>query len=65
LLFGENSDLPIFSSHYPGSTNDVIALKSFIEQIQFFEENYYLFIDKGFYSAKNINMNLEKYKIIN
>jgi transposase len=63
LLFGENSGLPVFSSHYPGSTNDVIALKSFIEQIKFFGNNYYnLVMDKGFYSAKNINMLLEKYK---
>jgi transposase len=55
LLFGENSGLPVFSSLYPGSINDVATLQSFIDQIKFFsDKSYKLVMDKGFHSKDNI-----------
>lgn len=63
LLFGEKSGLPIYSSMFSGSINDVCTLPTFIEQIEFFSSLSYKFVmDKGFYSKNNINILLKRYK---
>jgi transposase len=65
LLFGESSGLPVFSTHYPGSVTDVVSLKSFIEQVEFFtKQKYKLVMDKGFYSWPNIRVLLKQYQNI-
>jgi transposase len=62
LLFGQKSGLPVYSSLYSGSLNDVTIFKSFIEQVEFFnQKKYNLVMDKGFYSANNIKTLLKKY----
>jgi transposase len=63
MLYGERSGLPVFSSVYPGSINDVKILKPFIEQLEFLgNKKYKLVMDKGFYSSKNIECLLTKYQ---
>jgi hypothetical protein len=53
LLFGEKSGLPIFSSTYPGSINDVVSLASFIGELALLNnKNYNLVMDKGFFRKK-------------
>jgi hypothetical protein len=55
LLFGEKSSLPVFSSTYPGSINDVVDLTSFIGELELIHNfNYKLVMDKSFYSLNNI-----------
>ena len=62
LLFGEKSSLPVISSTYPGSINDVVALTSFIGELEPINNfNYKLVMDNGFYSLNNIKMFLDKY----
>jgi transposase len=66
LLFGEKSGLPVYSSLYPGSLNDVAILKSFLNQSSFFNvENCNLVMDKGFYSKKNIIYLMDKFPNFN
>ena len=61
MLFGEQSGLPVFSSHYQGSFNDVKILTSFLDQLEFFgDKKYNLVMDKGFYSLYNIKYLLRK-----
>jgi hypothetical protein len=63
LLFGEKSGLPLFSSFYPGSINDVKTLELFLDQIRFFNDfNINLVMDNGFYSSRNLSILLKKYK---
>jgi transposase len=55
LLFGEKSGLPVFSHCYPGSIKDVSTLKSFIDQVDYVnDQSCKLVMDKGFYSQKNL-----------
>jgi transposase len=65
LVFGENSGLPIFSLHYPGSLKDVSTLTSTLDQLLILQDNNFkLVMDKGFYSNKNINYMLKNDKVI-
>jgi transposase len=61
LLFGEQSGLPVFSVQYYGSLNDV---KTFCTTVNQFSKinphNYKLVMDRGFYSAKNVDFMLHK-----
>jgi transposase len=62
LLFGEKSGLPVFSSVYSGSINDVSSLSSIIDQIELIKPfSYKLVMDKGFYSKKNIERFINKH----
>jgi hypothetical protein len=62
MLFGEQSGLPVFSSHYQGSLNYVKILESFLDQLEFFgDKKYNLVMDKGFYSLYNIKYMLRKH----
>ena len=66
LLFGEDSGLPIFSSLYPGSLNDVSILKPFLSQISSFNvPKCNLVMDKGFYSLSNIKFMLKHFPSYN
>ena len=68
LLFGEESALPIYSSLYSGSTNDVVLLRNFLDKLGSFNKKFYnLVMDKGFYSLKNIRYlinNFPNYKFL-
>jgi transposase len=56
LLFGQNSGLPIYSALYHGSLNDVKTLQSTINQFNAINKvNFTVVLDKGFFSADNIN----------
>jgi transposase len=56
LLFGQQSRVPIYYTHYDGSLSDVVTLKSTLGQISFLNgTNFKLVMDKGFYSFENIN----------
>lgn len=62
MLFGESSRLPVFTRVYPGSIKDVntlIGMVSFMEQLRLKQMHFVM--DKGFYSAKGVNLMLEKY----
>jgi transposase len=56
LLFGEKSGLPVYCTIYNGSLNDVSTLKTTLEQLNGIKlNNLKIVLDKGFYSAKNID----------
>ena len=62
MLFGESSRLPVFARIYPGSIKDVntlVGMVSFMEQLRLKQMHFVM--DKGFYSAKGVNLMLEKY----
>lgn len=62
MLFGEESRLPVFTRIYPGSLKDVstlVGMVEFIEQLQIKQMHFVM--DKGFYSAKGVDMLLKKY----
>lgn len=62
MLFGEESRLPVFTRVYPGSLKDVstlIGMTEFMEQLKIKQMHFVM--DKGFYSAKGINILLGKY----
>jgi transposase len=60
MLFGENSYLPMYQTTYTGSLTDVDTLKTTLNDLNIvFEDNKYkLVMDRGFYSADNINFML-------
>jgi transposase len=61
LLFGEKSHLPIYSVKYHGSLADVKTFCTTVDQISLLGNfKYKLVMDKGFYSAKNINWMFKK-----
>jgi transposase len=63
LLFGEKSGLPIFSTFYTGSINDVKTITSCIAHLEAINiKKSKLVMDKGFYSYKNISLLLNKYE---
>jgi hypothetical protein len=61
LLMGEVSFLPVFETVYQGSLKDVSTLKTTLRQAACYTagETLLLVLDKGFYSAKNVNLLLE------
>ena len=58
MLFGENSKLPVYQSVYSGSLKDVSTLKTTIAEFSAMTgaTDTMIVMDKGFYSAKNVNM---------
>jgi transposase len=56
LLFGENSRLPVYYRKLPGNITDVKTLQNLLADIDFLNlEKVQLVMDRGFYSADNIN----------
>ena len=64
MLLGENSGLPVYQTIYNGSLRDVSTLRSTMAEFSALTSASELIImmDKGFYSAKNVNMILEECK---
>jgi len=62
MLFGEDSKLPVYQTIYSGSLRDVSTLQSTISEFSALTDtaDIMLVMDKGFFSAKNINMLLEE-----
>ncbi|MDR2142392.1 MAG: hypothetical protein LBR11_11520 [Deltaproteobacteria bacterium] len=66
LLFGEKYGLPLYSTMFSGSREDIYTLKLFIDHIEFFSHNIYnIILDKDFYNIDNINILLNNYKKYN
>jgi transposase len=56
LLFGENSRLPVYYRKLPGNITDVKTIQNLLADIDFLNlEKVQLVMDRGFYSADNIN----------
>ncbi|MDR2612226.1 MAG: transposase [Deltaproteobacteria bacterium] len=68
LLFGEESGLPVFSTTYDGSLNDVRTLINVLKRSSLIQNlNYKLVLDRGYYSKKNLLFMIEskfKHKFI-
>ena len=62
MLFGETSKLPVYQTVYSGSLRDVSTLKATISEFAALTDakDIMIVMDKGFFSAKNINMLLDK-----
>jgi len=62
MLFGETSKLPVFQTMYSGSLKDVSTLNATIAEFTSVvgEGEYRFVMDKGFFSAKNVNMLLRR-----
>jgi transposase len=58
MLFGETSKLPVYQTIYSGSLRDVSTLKATISEFTALADTADIMIvmDKGFFSAKNVNM---------
>lgn len=61
MLMGETSGLPVFQTVYAGSLKDVSTFKTTIREASCYAKGKRLILvmDKGFYSAKNVNLLLE------
>jgi hypothetical protein len=61
MLMGETSRLPVFQTVYAGSLKDVSTFKTTIRQASCYAKGkrLVLVMDKGFYSAKNVDLLLE------
>ncbi|MBF0544695.1 MAG: transposase [Candidatus Riflebacteria bacterium] len=61
MLMGETSRLPIYQTVYSGSLTDVATLKNTLKELTALipEKRLRVVMDKGFYSAKNVNAMLE------
>jgi transposase len=56
LIFGEESCLPVYYRVLPGNITDVMTIRKLIKDIDYLEiDKLKLVMDRGFYSAKNIN----------
>lgn len=56
LLFGENSGLPFYYRQLPGNIPDSKTVKNLLEDLKFFDfKKIHTVMDRGFYSADNIN----------
>lgn len=56
LLFGQESNLPFYYRKLPGNIADVKTVKNMLSDLDFLNLNkVYLVMDRGFYSAENIN----------
>jgi len=58
MLFGENSKLPVYQTVYSGSLRDVTTLKATLSEFSALTgaTDTMVVMDKGFFSAKNVNM---------
>jgi hypothetical protein len=63
LLFGEQTQLPIYQTVYSGSIGDQATLKATLAEVEAVSggKKLVLVADKGFYSIKNVLMMLEQY----
>ncbi|MDR1020429.1 MAG: IS1634 family transposase [Synergistaceae bacterium] len=56
LVFGEESGMPVYYRVLPGNIQDVSTVKKLLKDVEFPEiKKLKLVMDRGFYSAKNIN----------
>jgi len=56
LVFGEESGMPVYYRVLPGNITDVMTIRKLLKDIDFIQINKLkLVLDRGFYSAKNIN----------
>jgi hypothetical protein len=56
MIFGEKSQLPMYSVQYHGSLSDVETFSSTADQFKALNDNNFKFVmDKGFYSLKNVD----------
>jgi transposase len=56
LVFGEDSALPVYYRVLPGNISDVTIVKKLLKDVSFLEtDKLKLVMDRGFYSANNIN----------
>jgi hypothetical protein len=64
VLMGETSRLPVFQTVYSGSLKDVSTFKTTVREASCYAKGkrLVLVMDKGFYSAKNVNLLLESRK---
>jgi transposase len=62
MLFGEDSQLPVYQTVYNGSLRDVSTLKCTISEFTALTGAYDIMtvMDKGFFSAKNVDMLLDE-----
>jgi hypothetical protein len=58
MLFGEMSRLPVYQTVYSGSLKDVSTLEATLEELAALtgDREIMIVMDKGFFSAKNVNM---------
>ena len=64
LLFGEETQLPVYQTVYSGSIGDQATLKATLAEVAAVIDGKKLVLvaDKGFYSVKNVEMLMEQYK---
>ena len=64
MLFGETTQLPVYQTVYRGSLKDVSTLQTTLNEVTLLcpEINPKIVMDKGFFSAENVNMMLETVK---
>jgi len=64
LLFGERTQMPIYQTIYSGSIGDMATLKATLAEVEAVSggKKLVLVADKGFYSVKNVEMLIERYK---
>ena len=56
LVFGEESCMPVYYRILPGNITDVMTIRKLIKDVDFLEiDKLKLVLDRGFYSANNIN----------
>jgi len=62
LLLGEQSGLPVYYRKLPGNLSDVKLIDKLLKDIEFLKLNKVkLVLDRGFYSAENINQLYKKH----
>jgi len=62
LLFGEESGLPVYYRKLPGNISDVKTIQNMLADIDFLQiDSVKLVMDRGFYSAANINALYQKH----
>ena len=64
MLFGETTQLPVYQTVYRGSLRDVSTLQTTLKEVTLLcpEINPKIVMDKGFFSAENVNSMLETVK---
>jgi transposase len=64
LLFAERTQLPVYQTVYSGSIGDQATLKGTLAEVEAVSggKKLVLVADKGFYSVKNVEMMVERYK---
>lgn len=61
MLFGQDSQLPLYYHRMSGNISDVSTLQGFLKTFRYLEQpRLHLVLDKGFYSRKNVDELTEK-----